>query len=255
MDKKLNIVISMAAIALALLAWQVAPGRVIDRFFLPTPTEILGGLWEMLVDGTLVLSITASLTRILAGWILGSAVAVPIGLLVGTFPPIKSAFDPFVHFFRFIPAISFVTLFIAWFGIGEASKILLVAYATGFIVLVNTASGVGSISADKIDASRCLGASRQQVFFRVILPASLPNIYVGMRLGLSSSFLVIVAAEMIAADSGLGYLLWNSRLYFRIDWMFGAIVVLGLLGFAADRLMRFLGRSLMQRYLREALKY
>jgi NitT/TauT family transport system permease protein len=76
-----------------------------------------------------------------------------------------------------------------------------------------------------------------------------------MRLGLSSSFLVIVAAEMLAADSGLGYLLWNSRLYFRIDWMFGAIVVLGLLGFAADRLMRFLGRSLMQRYLRQALKY
>jgi NitT/TauT family transport system permease protein len=148
-----------------------------------------------------------------------------------------------------------VTLFIIWFGIGEASKILLIAYATGFIVLVNTASGVGSISADKIDAARCLGASRQQVFTRVIVLASLPNIYVGMRLALASSFLVIVAAEMLAAESGLGYLLWNSRLYFRIDWMFGAIVVLGLLGFATDRLMRFLGRALMRRYLREALKY
>lgn len=255
MGWKLNTVISAAAVTLALVLWQLAPGRVIDPFFLPTPTAVLAGLWEMLLDGTLAQSVGASLYRIFSGWLLGSLIAIPIGLLVGTFRPVKSVFDPFVHFFRFVPAIALVTLFIVWFGIGEASKILLIAYATGFIVLVNTASGIGSIPADKIDAARCLGANRWQVFIRVILPASLPNIYVGMRLALASSFLVIVAAEMLAAQSGLGYLIWNSRLYFRIDWMFGAIVMLGLLGFAADRLMRILGRLLMERYLRDALKY
>lgn len=255
MGWKMNSFISVAAVVVALVLWQLAPGRVIDPFFLPTPTAVLIGLWEMLLDGTLVQSVGASLYRIFAGWLLGSLVAIPIGLLVGTFRPVKSVVDPFVHFFRFVPAIALVTLFIVWFGIGEASKILLIAYATGFIVLVNTASGIGAIPADKIDAARCLGASPWQVFARVILPASLPNIYVGMRLALASSFLVIVAAEMLAAQSGLGYLIWNSRLYFRIDWMFGAIVMLGLLGFIADRMMRVLGRLLMERYLRDALKY
>jgi len=191
----------------------------------------------------------------MAGWLMGSLVAIPIGLMIGTFSFMKSAFDPFVHFFRFVPAISLVTLFIVWFGIGEASKILLIAYATGFIVLVSTAGGIATIPEDKLNAARCLGASPLQVFFKVIFPASLPNIYVGMRLALASSFLVIVAAEMLAADSGLGFLIWNSRLYFRIDWMFGAIVILGLLGFLTDRLMRLAGQWFMQRYLRDVLKY
>lgn len=255
MDWKLNATISVASVALALAVWQFASGTLIDPFFLPSPVSVGAALWEMALDGSLASSVGASLQRILAGWLLGSAVAIPLGLLIGTFAPAKSAFDPFVHFFRFIPAIALVTLFIVWFGIGEMSKILLIAYATGFIVLVNTASGIGAIPQDKIDAARCLGASPVQVFSRVIVPASLPNIYVGMRLALASSFLVIVAAEMLAAESGLGYMIWNSRLYFRIDLMFAAIVLLGLLGFLADRLMRVGGRLLMDNYLRDALKY
>lgn len=255
MGWKLNATISVASVLAALLIWQVASGWLIDPFFLPSPVSVAAALWEMALDGSLADSVGASLYRIFSGWLLGSAVAIPLGLLIGTFAPAKSAFDPFVHFFRFIPAIALVTLFIVWFGIGEASKILLIAYATGFIVLVNTASGIGAISQDKIDAARCLGATSRQVFLRIIVPASLPNIYVGMRLALASSFLVIVAAEMLAAESGLGYLIWNSRLYFRIDLMFAAIVLLGFLGFVADRLMRVGGRLLMENYLRDALKY
>lgn len=255
MGWRVSLGISFASVAIFLLVWQIVAGRFIDAFFLPSPVAVVAALVEMLQDGTLAQSIGASLSRILSGWLLGSAVAVPIGLLIGTFSPVRAVFDPFVHFFRFIPAIALVTLFIVWFGIGEASKVLLIAYATGFIVLVNTASAVGGIPADKIDAARCLGANRWQVFVNVVLPASLPSIYVGMRLSLASSFLVIVAAEMLAADTGLGYLIWTSRLFFRIDWMFGAIVVLGLLGFLADRLWRFLGRATMERFLRDVLKY
>jgi ABC-type nitrate/sulfonate/bicarbonate transport system permease component len=255
MGWKLNATISVVSVLAALAVWQVASGWLIDPFFLPSPVSVAGALWEMALDGSLADSVGASLYRIFAGWLLGSAVAIPLGLLIGTFAPAKSAFDPFVHFFRFVPAIALVTLFIVWFGIGEASKILLIAYATGFIVLVNTASGIGAIPQDKIDAARCLGAKPRQVFLRVIVPASLPNIYVGMRLALASSFLVIVAAEMLAAESGLGYLIWNSRLYFRIDLMFAAIFLLGFLGFLSDRLMRVGGRLLMENYLRDALKY
>ncbi|MBO6554781.1 MAG: ABC transporter permease [Roseitalea sp.] len=250
-----NVSISVASVVAVLILWQVSSGWLIDPFFLPSPVSVVAALWEMAVDGTMAQSVGISVYRIMAGWLLGSAVAVPLGLLVGTFRPVQSLFDPFVHFFRFIPAIALVTLFIVWFGIGEVSKILLIAYATGFTVLVNTASGIGAIAQDKVDAARCLGADRVQVFFRVIFPASLPNIYVGMRLALANSFLVIVAAEMLAANSGLGYLIWNSRLFFRIDLMFGAIVLLGLLGFLADRMMRVIGKATMERYLRDVLKY
>jgi NitT/TauT family transport system permease protein len=228
---------------------------VIDPLFLPAPSAVVAGGIELVKEGTLFLSVGVSLARILSGWLAGSAVAIPIGLLVGSSRLARGIVDPFIHFFRFVPAIALVTLFIVWFGVGEASKVLLIAYATAFTVMVNTASGVGSIAADKIDAARCLGANPRQLFLHVVVPAAVPSMYVGMRLALASSFLVIVAAEMLAAESGLGYMIWTSRLYFRIDWMFAAIVVLGLLGFFTDRVWKAFGATVLRAYLRDVLKY
>jgi ABC-type nitrate/sulfonate/bicarbonate transport system permease component len=255
MGSRLGALLSIGSVIVFLLVWQVASTWFIDPFFLPPPSAVASGGWELITTHTIFTAIGVSLGRILAGWLLGSIIAIPIGLIVGSFAPARSIVDPFVHFFRFVPAIALVTLFIVWFGVGEVSKILLIAYATAFIVVVNTASGVSSIPAEKLDAARCLGASRRQVFLHVVIPASLPSIYVAMRLALASSFLVIVAAEMLAADSGLGYLIWTSRLYFRIDWMFAALVTLGVLGFTCDWLWKLLGRTTLERYLRNALRY
>ncbi len=128
-------------------------------------------------------------------------------------------------------------------------------FSTGFIVMINTATGVGAVQQEKVDAARSLGARRWQVFLHVTIPATAPYIYVGMRLAMASSFLVIVAAEMLAAQSGIGALIWSSRLYFRIDWMFAAIVLLGLLGFLTDRLWRAVGNGPLSRYVREVGRY
>jgi NitT/TauT family transport system permease protein len=255
MDWRLRLALSVASVLAFLTLWQVASTWLIDPFFLPSPVSVFAGAGELVLDGSLFDSIVASLARILGGWLLGSALAIPVGLLIGASRLLQSVVDPFVHFFRFVPAIALVTLFIVWFGVGETSKVLLIAYATGFIVVINTASGVGALPKDKLDAARCLGASPTQVFLHIVVPASLPAIYVGMRLALASSFLVIVAAEMLAADSGLGALIWSSRLYFRIDWMFVGIVTLGLLGFATDRLWKLFGRLAARRFLRDALNY
>lgn len=246
---------SALSVVAVLLLWQVASTWLVDPMFLPGPWSVATGGWRMLVDGVLLPSIGISMMRILAGWLLGSAVAIPLGLAVGISPVARSLIDPFIHFFRFVPAIALVTLFIVWFGVGEESKIILIAYATAFIVVVNTASGVSSVSQDKLNAARCLGANSQQVFFRVLIPATLPAIYVGMRLALASSFLVIAAAEMLAADAGLGFIIWTSRLFFQVDWMFAAIIILGLLGFLTDRLWRLMGRTVLQRYLRSVTGY
>jgi ABC-type nitrate/sulfonate/bicarbonate transport system permease component len=255
MGTRRHVVISAAAVAAFIAFWQLASTAWIDPFFLPAPSTVLRGAIELLRRGTLLPALGASLGRVFAGWLIGSTAAIPVGLFIGSSRIAKSAVDPFIHFFRFIPAIALITLFMVWFGVGELSRILLIIYSTGFIVMINTATGVAAVERDKIDAARSLGATGLRTFCHVTFPATIPYIYVGMRLAMASSFLVIIAAEMLAAQSGLGSLIWTSRLYFRIDWMFVGIVLLGLLGFGSDRLWRLLGNGLLGKYVREVGRY
>ena len=248
-------VTSAIAVAVFVAAWEIVAGTLIDVFFLPKPSAIIRGLVELWHQGTLLPAVGSSLSRVFAGWVIGSLAAIPIGLFIGSSPIAKSVMDPFLHFFRFIPAIALITLFMVWFGVGEMSRVLLIIYSTGFIVMINTATGVAAVQRDKIDAARGLGAGPASVFLHVIVPATVPYMYVGMRLAMASSFLVIIAAEMLAAQSGLGSLIWTSRLYFRIDWMFVGIVLLGLLGFASDRLWRLLGNTALAKYVRDVGRY
>ena len=247
--------ISPLSILVGLLAWEIGARAFIDPFFLPPVSAIFRGAVELHQQGLLFAHIWASLVRILGGWLLGSLVAIPIGLLVGSFINAKRVIDPYIHFLRFIPAIALVTLFIVWFGVGELSKILLVMYATAFIVMVNTATGVVTIPQNKKLAALTFGATTWQIFWKVTIPAAMPAIYVGMRLALASSFLVIVAVEMLAAESGLGYLIWTSKLYFKIDWMFVGIFLLGFLGLLTDYLWKMFGKHVIGRFVRSAANY
>jgi NitT/TauT family transport system permease protein len=233
----------------------LASTYVIPPFFLPSPTQIGMAFRQLIGNGMLERDAGISLMRILSGWLLGSLVGAPVGFLVGTSRVAKAVMDPFIHFFRFIPALALVTLFMVWFGIGEASKIILIMYAVGFLVTVTTATGVAAIADDKISAARCLGSTGLDLLLRVRLPAAVPYIYTAMRLGMASAFLVIIAVEIIAANSGLGYLIWTARLYFQISWMFVGIVTLGILGLITDRLWRLLGRTLLRRYVGSSARY
>jgi NitT/TauT family transport system permease protein len=216
--------------------------------FFPGPIETMLGAWELLADGTLLKFSLISLYRVFKGWMIGSLVAVPIGILIGRSGFVKQLAEPLVDYFRFIPAIAFLTLFIMWFGVGEKSKVILIVYNTCFIVIVNTASGVLSIEPHRIQAARTLGTGEFQILLYVILPECVPYIFTGVRLGLGSAFTSIIAAEMLAAKEGLGYLIFTSRLYFRIDWILAGIIALGLLGFLTDRLFRAFGRIVLRRY-------
>ncbi len=247
--------ISAVAVVAFVLLWQWAASSFIDPFFLPTPRTIAAAAVELTARGTLFPAIGASLARVFTGWLVGSLAAIPVGLFIGSSRYVKSVADPFLHFFRFIPAIALITLFMVWFGVGELSRVLLIIYATGSIVMINTATGVGAVEQEKVFAARSLGATARQVFMHVTVPATVPYIYVGMRLAMASSFLVIIATEMLAAHTGLGQLIWTSRLYFRIDWMFAGIVLLGLLGFLTDRAWRWLGNRVFGKYVREVGRY
>jgi NitT/TauT family transport system permease protein len=161
---------------------------------------------------------------------------------------VRRIFEPFINFFRFVPAIGFLTLFLMWFGVGEESKVAIIIYATMFPVIINTIAGVSGISPITIQVAQSQGASAGQIFFTVTIPASVPYIFTGVRLGLSGAIISIVAAEMLAAQKGIGYLIYTSRLYFRTDWIFVGIITLGLTGYFSDRFLRYFGRTVLKRY-------
>jgi ABC-type nitrate/sulfonate/bicarbonate transport system permease component len=220
--------------------WHVIATSFFKPQFFPTPAVVFATGVEMVQSGELFEHIAISMQRILAGFFIGSAIAAPIGLAMGSIRKVRVVFDPYTQFFRFVPSIAWLTPVVLWFGVGEVSKVLIIIYTTTFIVLINTMVGVANIAPNKLRAAACLGATPVQAFFHVTLPAALPFILTGMRLAMGNSFATVVAAEMIAADSGLGYLIFNSRLWMATDRIFIGIVCLGALGLVTDRFFRYL---------------
>jgi NitT/TauT family transport system permease protein len=227
--------------------WQVAASFT-HPLFLPSPGIVLASLLDLLRDGQLVRDVTSSYARILAGWALGSMIGVIAGVLMGTNRVVRFIFDPYLQVFRFLPAIAILPLMILWLGSGEPSKLALIMYATAFVVALSTMDGALKVEKEKIRAAQSLGASSGQIFWLVVLPATMPSILTGIRLGMGGAFLAIVTAEMLAANQGLGYLIANSRLYMLTPRIFVAIAMLGLLGLGTDLAIRFLSRRLGYRY-------
>ncbi|KAA8996225.1 ABC transporter permease [Paenibacillus spiritus] len=231
----------------SLLVWQLGAWAY-GPDVIPGPWATLKGGRELLLDGTLGQYIGISFFRVLAGWSLGSLLAIPAGLIIGKVRVIRLFAEPLLNFIRFIPPIAFITLFLVWFGIGEQSKIALILYATFFIVVLNTFTGVLAVEEDKLRSARSMGASEWQILLHVIVPATAPYIFTGVRLAMGTSYMAIIGAEMIASNEGVGYLIWNSRLFFRTDWIFVGLFCLGFMGFTTDRLLGLFGRKVLYRY-------
>jgi NitT/TauT family transport system permease protein len=239
--------VTLASVLVGLGVWQLLAVRF-GPALLASPAQTLTAAIELARDGTLFNSVLASSRRILIGWGLGLLVGVPVGLVMGRMRLVRTLLDPYIEFFRFIPPIAFVTLAVVWFGIGESSKVVLIFYTSVFIVTLNTVAGVLAVSESKLRAAASLGAGRWQTLRHVVLPATVPHVVTGARLAMGNSFLTIVSAEIVAAQVGLGALIWTSRNYGRIDWVFVGIITLGLLGFVFDRVLRIVARRLLGRY-------
>ena len=238
----------LAGFALLFLVWQVAATWLARSALFPPPGPVLQRAVALMQDGLLQEAVFASLRRIAQGFLLGSAIGIPLGLAIGSFRPVRMLLEPWTEFFRFIPAVAMITVAVIWFGIGEESKVFLIAYTTVFVVIISTAAGVGAVSRDKIRAAQCLGATRMQIFALVALPATVPSILTGMRLAMANAFVTIVAAELVASNDGLGKMLWDARLYMQVEDIFVALLALGLLGFLADRAFRFAIRAFAGRF-------
>lgn len=235
------------SVLVGLAVWQLL-AMAYGSSLVASPSETLSAARQLASDGTLTNSIIASSRRILIGWGLGVVVGAPVGLLVGQVPVVRQLLEPYIEFFRFIPPVAFVTLAVVWLGIGESSKVVLIFYTAVFIVTVNTSAGVMAVSESKLRAARNLGANRRQILRSIVLPSTVPHIVTGARLAMGNSFLTIVSAEIVASQVGLGSLIWTSRNYGRIDWVFVGIITLGILGFVFDRVLRIVASRVLRRY-------
>ena len=214
----------------------------------PSPVRFLVTFGEPLLDGTLIHEAYVSLQRILAGFVIGSLIAMPLGLLMGSFRVMRLILDPYIELLRFIPSIAMITVAVIFFGLGAGSRVFLIAWVTVFTVTINTAAGVASIEPNKLRAAQSLGASRGQLFFLVTLPATVPFILVGAWIAMANAFTTIVAAEIIGAHSGLGTMLWQARLYMLVDNIYVVLITLGILDLTIHRLFRFLSYHFGRRY-------
>jgi len=227
----LNVVAVCGGIAL----WGAAVS--FSRVGLPSPAQVLARAIELIRSGQLLADLVASLSRVLAGFALGVALAIPVGFLMGWYPTARGLIEPFVQFFRMIPPLAVIPLAIVTMGIGETPKVFVIFLAVFLSSVIATFQGVISVDKTLINAARVLGAKDGTIFRRVIIPASTPFILVGMRIGLGSAWATVVAAELIAAQSGLGFRMQQAELYYDLATIFVSLITIGILGLAMDRLL------------------
>ncbi|MDI2026991.1 ABC transporter permease [Saccharopolyspora sp. TS4A08] len=233
--------LNTASILLGIAVWWAVSALGVK---IPAPPEVAARAAEMLADGTLLADTGSSLARVLSGFALGTVVAVGVGFLMGWYRPVRALAEPWVQFFRTIPPLAIIPLAIVLMGIGEVPKIFVIFLAAFLACVISTLQGVVTVDRTLINAARVLGAGDATIFAKVVVPASAPFILVGMRVGLGSAWATVVAAELIAAQEGLGFRMQNAQLYYDLPTIFVSLVAIGVLGLVMDRLLLFAERRL-----------
>lgn len=218
-------------IILFLLIWEIAPRTgMVDPNFLPPPSIVFSVLYELILSGVLYKHASISLERALTGLGIAAVTAIPVGFIAGWFKTFEKYIDPLMQTIRQLPNLALFPIFIIFFGIGETSKIAIIALASFWSIFLNTVSGVQNIDPLLIKSAKSMGISPVGMFLKVVLPASAHSIFIGLRYGATVSIMVLVAAEMIGGDAGLGFFLMNSAEKFQIPDMYATIIALTVIG-------------------------
>ena len=235
--------ISVASVLTVIVVWYllVATGQV-PALLVPDPLTVCRAFVELLREGyrgvPLYQNIADSFMRVFLGFSLACVTAIPLGLLMAYSARVRALLDLIIEFFRPLPPLAYLTLLLVWFGLGEESKIALLFLVAFPILVISTVAGVRSTKLQKIQAARSLGASPLQVFRYVVLPSALPQIFTAMRLSVGLAYTTVVAAEMMAANTGLGWMVLAASRFLRSDIILVGILLLGILGIALDRVLR-----------------
>lgn len=225
-------------IGLVVLWWLVRVSGLVNPGLLPSPWQVLVTFWLALTKGTLGINIVASAGRVLAGLLFGTAAAVPVGFLIGWYRPIGRLVDPLINFFRALPPIALIPLVIVYLGIGEVAKVAILFYASFFAAVIVMYEGMASISAIYVRVARTLGASDLEIFWRVMVPLTVPHMLVALRVALGVCWATLVAAELVAAQQGLGAMIQNASSFFDLNTIYVGIICIGALALLMDTILR-----------------
>jgi len=232
----------VASILVPLLLWEVLTAtHAVKPLFLPSPASVVRAFWDLASSGLLWSDAQATLTRIGISFALVVLVSVPLGLAMGTFPSLRAVFEPMISFFRYMPAPAFIPLLIVWLGFGESAKITLLFIGTVFFNTVMSADVAAQVPKELINASYTLGARRLAVVRKVIVPHSIPGLINAMRVNIAATTNLVVVAELIAAQEGLGYRITRAQRFLQTDQIFAVLIVIGIIGITIDvgfRLLR-----------------
>lgn len=232
-------------VALFLALWTVASAVMGNPVLLPDPAAVVDGFFGLLRDGTLISDVAASMRRVLGGFAIAACLAVPLALLMAFSRPIGLLLSPIITFLRPIPPIAWIPIAILWFGIGDPPSYFITAVAAFFPIFINSYAGGHAVRPEHIHAARSLGARPMALFGRIFLPSAMPMISTGLRIGLGQSWMAVVTAELIAAHSGLGYMIQANRLALETGLVLVGMCVIGLLGAGMSVLLEILERRVL----------
>jgi len=243
--------ITFTTLLIIIVVWnEIARREIVSKIFIPAPMDVLRAVWETSTEGYHGRSIWVhnldSLERVLIGWVAACILTIPLGFAMGLSSKINAIFDYLIEFYRPLPPLAYYTLLVLWFGIGELSKVLLLFLAAIPPITIGCSQAVKNLSLAVIQAARSLGASSRQIFFKIILPGTMPEIITSIRISLGFTYTVLVAAEIVAATKGIGWLVWDASKFLRSDLIFTGIIIMGLTGVALDAIIRMIARYLLR---------
>ncbi len=224
--------------------WAVTALQLVDPLFLPGPGAVLRRFDLWVRDGGLLRDAGISIFRVTVGFLLSAAIALPLGLVIGAYRPVRAFFEPLLEFARYLPAVAFVPMVLLWTGIGESSKILVIWIGTFFQMVIMLSEDVGRVPLPQVETARTLGASGREVVILVLLRSAMPAMFDTLRITLGWAWTYLVVAELVAANSGLGYAILKAQRFLQTDRIFVGIIVIGLIGLATDQVLRWLHRRL-----------
>lgn len=244
-----NIIIYFVSISSFFVLWHLTSTYYFNPLLIPPPVKVAIYGFEMAADGELFFHVWATMHRVIVGYFLGCVIGIAIGVSIGLSRVLNDFVDPPMQFVRCITPVAIVPLAINVFGLEEAGKYFVVFYGSFIPVVFNTAAGIGSVPKIRVRAAQCLGASRADIIKHVLLPSSWPFMLTGLRLALGFAFMGVVAAEMIAAETGVGFLIMQSRNMLLPEQMFTGLFMLGVIGVVTDQTFQFAIKRIMHRYM------
>jgi len=243
MDRKLYVGVALLSFALFIVGWELlAASGLFDAVFLPSPMAVLHRLHTWFTQDGLLNDAWISIFRVTAGFLLSALMALPLGLFIGTYRPVQAFFEPMMEFSRYLPAVAFVPLVLLWVGIGEGSKIAIIWIGTFFQMVLMVSEDIRRVPMAQVEAAQTMGARNGEILQLVVFKSALPSLVDTLRITLGWAWTYLVVAEMVAANSGLGYAILKAQRFLQTDSIFVGILMIGAIGLVMDQMFRFIHR-------------